>query len=102
MLKSINHRVVGTVSKLIITDPDISIKAKGLYAYLSVMADDRGEVQISRTNILEDMGICTNTYDAVMRELKGKNIVEVVKNRKISCTGRGCNEVNTIRIKGEI
>lgn len=84
--------------KMVLSDPDINLKTKGLYAYFCVMADENGEVELKRKYILEDLAITTKTYDYALTELKEKEIVKVIKTRKRNVEGKNSSGVNIIKI----
>jgi DNA-binding MarR family transcriptional regulator len=65
----------GLVSSNILRDPDISLRAKGLYAYLATYADSKNEVTAGINRIANECGITQSTVKRTLEELKKKGII---------------------------
>jgi DNA-binding MarR family transcriptional regulator len=65
----------GLVSSNILRDPDISLREKGLYAYLATYADSKGEITASINRMANECGITQSTVKRTLEELKTKGII---------------------------
>lgn len=66
----------GMVSKLVMKDPSISLREKGLYAYLSTFADsDSNELTPGVNKIAEECGVSVATVKRILNALKDKNVL---------------------------
>lgn len=70
------HNGFGKVSSIILRNPNISIGAKGLYAYLSSFADARGELFVSVYRMAEENDVSESTIKRLLTELREKNIIQ--------------------------
>ncbi len=59
----------GIMPRVVAQDTRLSYKARGLYAYYSVFANNNGEAFPSREKILKDLNISKNTYTKLLKEL---------------------------------
>lgn len=69
----------GTVPKLVMQDREISVKAKGLYAYFCAYAGPNAEVFPSRDRILSELHIYRDGYDSYRKELERKNYITTIR-----------------------
>ena len=65
----------GLVSSDILRNPDISLREKGLYAYLATYADSKGEITASINKMTTECGITQSTVKRTLEKLKKKNII---------------------------
>jgi DNA-binding MarR family transcriptional regulator len=70
----------GMVSKAVMQDPNISLRDKGLYAYLSTYADkDDSDMTISVNRISAECGITTSTVKRILEDLIKKKVIQRVR-----------------------
>lgn len=75
-------RGFGTVEKWVLTDPNISISAKGLYALLCAFAGDKGNA-FPGTNLLRhQLNVSKDTIHKYIKELREKGVIQVEQERK--------------------
>lgn len=65
----INAHGFGLIYRAAMQDPDISVTAKGIYAYLCSISGSGGTSYTSRERMLEDMGLSKKAYYAHVSEL---------------------------------
>lgn len=70
------------INKAIIANKDITIQAKGLYAYFLAMANEKNEVSILVSEITEDLNMDERTFRKYKNELEAAGVVKT-KNRKV-------------------
>ena len=71
----------GWIPYMIMTDPRLNIKAKGIYAYFCVWTGGGNSAFPSKEKILKDLGISHNTYQRYYRQLIDYNYLTVVQRR---------------------
>jgi predicted transcriptional regulator len=72
----------GMVSGIVLRNPDISIRAKGLYSYLSTFIDKKGETFVSVEKMAEENDISVSTVKRLLAELKEKQVIQRISNIK--------------------
>jgi len=65
----------GIVSNEVIRDPEISIREKGIYSYLSTYANSDGELTVSVNRIASECGMSYSTAKRILESLVKKNII---------------------------
>lgn len=81
-------RGFGTVEKWVLTDPKISISAKGLYALLCAFAGDKGQAFPGTDLLIHQLNISKPTLQKVIKELKDANVISVEQVRSGGRFGR--------------
>jgi hypothetical protein len=82
----------GMVSNTVIRDPEISLKDKAVYSYLSTYANKDNELTVGIDRIASECGVDHSTIKRSLRSLREKGI--------ISRISRGINNTSiTILIK---
>jgi len=81
-------RGFGTVEKWVLTDPKISISAKGLYALLCAFAGDKGQAFPGTDLLSHQLNISKPTLQKVIKELKESNVISVDQVRSGGRFGR--------------
>lgn len=83
-MKSKNPRLnggFGMVSRKLMTDPDISVRDKGVYAYLTTYADSvTNELTVSINKMAAELGITQATVKRSLKTLEDKNIIVRIDN----------------------
>ena len=76
----------GMVSKSVIADPDLSLKDKGVYAYLAIYADSvTNELTVSVNKMAAELGVTQATVKRSLKILEEKQIIlRVYKGVKIT------------------
>lgn len=92
-------RGFGTVEKWVLTDPKISISAKGLYALLCAFAGDKGHAFPGTELLSHQLNISKPTLQKVIKELKDHGVVHVEQVRR---DGRFGHNVYSLLPKGYI
>lgn len=79
-MKTKNPRInggFGFVSKAVMADPDLSMKEKGLYAYLATYANSAtNELTVSVDRIAAECGINQSTVKRSLKILERKQIIK--------------------------
>lgn len=75
----------GSVPRLVMQDLDLSVKAKGLYAYFCAYAGPDSESFPSRLQILTELNIGKNSYNDYRRELEEKKYITTYRKH---CDGK--------------
>lgn len=65
----------GIVNSDIMSDPNLSLRAKGLYGILSKYADSERKCYPSTNTLAAEAGTSVRTIERLLRELKKKNYV---------------------------
>lgn len=73
--KGITALGYGYIPKAVMTDPRLSIKAKGLYAYLCSFTGTGCETSPKRSDIVYHLGINVNSYTKYKKELHDLNFI---------------------------
>jgi len=77
----------GMVSKTVMSDPELSMREKGLYAYLATYADSvTNELTVSVNRMCAELGITQATVKRSLSLLEKKGIITRVDKR--ACTVR--------------
>jgi len=71
----INYRF-GIVSYDVITDPDLSMKAKAVYSILCIYANKNRKCWPSIATIADTSGVSYRTITRALRELKNKKYIK--------------------------
>jgi len=66
----------GMVSNTVIRDPDISLKEKAVYAYLSTYANIDNELTVGMDRMAAECGVDQSTIGRAIKSLKEKGIIE--------------------------
>ena len=81
-MKSKNPRLnggFGMVSRSVMTDPDISLREKGVYAYLATYADSvTNELTVSINRMAAELGVTQATVKRSLKLLEDKQIIQRV------------------------
>lgn len=81
-MKNKNPRITGgfgMVTKAVLADPELSMKEKGLYAYLTSYADSAtNELMVSVNRMCAELGITQATVKRSLKILEEKNIIKRV------------------------
>jgi predicted transcriptional regulator len=81
-MKSINPRLIkgfGQVSSEVMRDPELSLKDKGLYAYLCTFAGSQtNELIVSVYRMADECGISPSTIKRSIETLQSKGIIDRV------------------------
>lgn len=72
----------GSIPKLVMQDPKISVKAKGLYTYYCAFASPSGDVFPSRERILKDLNISKNSYNQYRKELEDRGYLTTYREHR--------------------
>jgi len=73
----------GQVSRTVMRDPDLTLRDKGLYAYLATYADSVGnELNVSINRMASECGVAPSTVKRSIDLLKKKGIIDRVYNGK--------------------
>lgn len=71
------HGGFGQVSKTVMADPELSLKDKGLYAYLATYADsETNELTVSVNRMAAECGIDQSTVKRSLKILETKQIIQ--------------------------
>lgn len=74
----------GMVSRSVMSDPELSIRDKALYAYLATYADSAtNELTVSVDRMAAECGVTQSTIKRSLRTLENKSII-----RRITLGGR--------------
>ena len=65
----------GIVFNEVIRDPDISIREKGVYSYLSTYANSERELTVSVNRIAAECGMSYSTVKRILESLVRKNVI---------------------------
>jgi len=65
----------GMVSNTVIRDPDISLKDKAVYAYLSTYANINNELIVGMNRMAAECGVDQSTIGRSLKSLKDKGII---------------------------
>lgn len=65
----------GMVSNSVMRNPEISLRAKGLYAYLCTYANENNELTVGINKMCSECGLTRSTIKRTLEELKAKNII---------------------------
>jgi len=65
----------GIVNSDIVSDPNLSLRAKGLYAILSKYADQKRKCYPSMNTLATEAGTSVRTIKRLLKELKEKDYV---------------------------
>lgn len=71
----------GWMPYMVMTDPRLNIKAKGIYAYFCVWTGSGNSAFPSKENILKDLCISHNTYQRYYKQLVDYNYITVIQRR---------------------
>lgn len=71
----------GWMPYMVMTDPRLNIKAKGIYAYFCVWTGSGNSAFPSKENILRDLCISHNTYQRYYKQLVDYNYITVIQRR---------------------
>jgi DNA-binding MarR family transcriptional regulator len=77
-----NNRVnkgFGMVSNTVIRNPEISLREKAIYAYLSSYANSNNELTVSVNRIAEECGITPSTVKRIVDSLIKKGVIGRIK-----------------------
>lgn len=77
-----NYRIekgFGMVSNTVIRDPELSLREKAMYAYLSSYANSNNELTVSINRIASECGITPSTVKRILEQLKEKNVITRVR-----------------------
>jgi DNA-binding MarR family transcriptional regulator len=67
----------GFTSKTVMTDPELSMKEKGLYAYLATYADSAtNELRVSVNRMCAELGVTQATVKRSLKILEDKQIIK--------------------------
>lgn len=81
-MKMRNSRLVGgfgMVSRAVMTDPELSIRDKALYAYLTTYADSvANELTVSINRMAAECGVTQSTIKRSLRTLENRGIIQRV------------------------
>lgn len=84
----------GIVPSVVMRNPNLSIGAKALYAYLMTYVNSEqarsGDVKAwpSRDRMMKELGLSVNTLTKYLRELKDAGLIEVQQARETTETGK--------------
>lgn len=67
------------VSNTVIRDPEISLREKAIYAYLSSYANYNNELTVSVNRIAEECGITPSTVKRIVDSLIKKGVIGRIK-----------------------
>ena len=87
------NKQYGLISNEIIKNKNISIKAKGLYIYLSARSGNKFKCRPTISTICKDLGITDTSFYKYKNELETANILTVIK------TGQGINKRNEYHLQ---
>lgn len=96
-LNGIYSKGYGTIAKSVMQDRNISIKAKGLYAYLCSFSGKCGSCYPSRSKICYDLNINNNTLSKYIKELVNSGYIST--NKKRNDNGMWCETIYKIENK---
>lgn len=65
----------GMISRDVIRDPEISLREKAIYAYLSSYADQDNELHVSLNRIAAECNVDKSTVKRIFNILKEKGII---------------------------
>lgn len=69
----------GMVSRTVMTDPELSIRDKALYAYLSTYADSAAnELTVSVNRMAAECGVTQSTIKRSLKTLEDRGIIQRV------------------------
>jgi len=72
----------GIIPKLIMTDSSLSIKAKGLYAYLCAYSGNKDYASPKKSDILFHLNISEPTYYKALNQLKNAGYLEISQRKE--------------------
>ena len=72
----------GLVSNTVMRDPDVSLRAKGLYSYLATYADSNNELHVGIDKMAAENGMTQSSVKRFLKELKDKGIIRRIKRGK--------------------
>lgn len=81
MYKNKTHYKFGIVTQKVISDPSLSIQAKGLYSLLSCYADKERSCFPSLSTLADVLNVTPDTVSRYIRELKAHNYIKRVGRR---------------------
>lgn len=82
------NKQYGLVSKTVLQNKKISIKAKGLYVYLSARAGNKFKCNPTVSTICKDLGITDTSFYIYKNELEAAGAITIIK------IGKGINKRN--------
>ena len=83
MYKKKNKKRFGVVKDLVMSDPSLSIQAKGLYALLSCYADKDRECFPSLSTLADSLNVTPDSISRYIRELKANKYIKRVGRKLI-------------------
>lgn len=92
-MKGIFQRGYGLISKAIMQDNELSIQAKGLYAYICSFSGKGNGVFPSRKKICTDLNISNDSLSKYVKELTDKQYIIVTQNKE---EGKFANNIYNI------
>lgn len=69
----------GMISNIVMRNPNISLRDKGLYAYLATYADVNNELTVSIRRISNECNINESTVRRILKNLQKQKIIERIK-----------------------
>jgi DNA-binding MarR family transcriptional regulator len=78
MSKNKIHFKFGIVNQEVISDPSLTIQAKGLYSLLSCYADKERSCFPSLSTLADTLNVTPDTVSRYIRELKAHNYIKRV------------------------
>jgi|TARA_R100001460_G_scaffold12691_12_gene29002 DNA-binding MarR family transcriptional regulator len=78
-----NNKRFGIVMHQVMTDPSLTIQAKGLYSLLSCYADKDRECFPSLSTLADTLNVTPDTVSRYIRELKAHNYIKRVGRKLI-------------------
>ena len=83
MYKKKNKKRFGIVKDLVMSDPSLSIQAKGLYALLSCYADKNRSCYPSLSTLADNLNVTPDSVSRYIRELKANKYIKRVGRKLI-------------------
>ena len=65
----------GLVSSTVLRDPNVSLREKGLYAYLSTYADSNNTLNVSINRAASECDVDTSTIRRILDKLKKSGVI---------------------------
>lgn len=96
-LQGIYNKGYGIVAKLVMQDTEISLQAKGIYAYLCSFCGGGTVCFPSRQKICKDLGINKDTFTKYMKQLTDKKYI-IVKQLKTDKVNKFCHNIYSINL----
>lgn len=72
----------GMVSNEVSRDPDLCLRAKGLYSYLTTYADGNNELYVGIDKIAAECGINQSSVKRILNDLKTAGVIKREKRGK--------------------